>query len=55
MRINFHKGARCFEAKKAINHELESHGHGGGVEEDKEGMMMVVVVLIRRRGEDKES
>ena len=32
--INFHKGARCFEAKKAINHEPEAHGYSGGEEED---------------------
>ena len=33
--INFHKGVRCFEAKKAINHGLEAHGYGGGEEEDR--------------------
>ena len=27
---------KCFEAKKAINHELEAHGYGGGEEEDEE-------------------
>ena len=32
---------RCFEAKKAINHELEGHGYRGGGEEDEEGMMMM--------------
>ena len=26
----FIKGAMCFEAKKAINYELEAHSHGGG-------------------------
>ena len=36
MRIKLHKGARCFEAKKAINHELETHGYGGGEKEDDE-------------------
>ena len=30
------EGARCFEAKKAINHELEAHGYGGGQKEDEE-------------------
>ena len=34
MRINFHKRSRCSEAKKAINHELETHGYGSGEEED---------------------
>ena len=39
----FIKKARCFEVKKAINHELEIHGYGGGEEEDEEEMMMVGV------------
>ena len=26
----FIKGVRYFEAKKAINYELEAHSHGGG-------------------------
>ena len=41
--INFHKGVRCFEANKAINHELEVHGYGGGEKEDEEEMVMVGV------------
>ena len=28
------KGAKCFEAKKAINHELQAHGYGGLEKED---------------------
>ena len=32
----FVKRASYFEAKKAINHELEAHGYGGGEEKDKE-------------------
>ena len=32
----FIKGARCFEAKKAINHELKAHGYRGGEEENKD-------------------
>ena len=39
----FIKGARCFEVKKAINYELEAHGHGGSEEENEEGMMMMKV------------
>ena len=27
MRINFYKRVSGFEAKKAINHELEAHGY----------------------------
>ena len=42
-RLIFIKEARCFEAKKAINHELEVHGYGGGEEEDEEEMMMVTL------------
>ena len=30
------KGARYFEVKKTINHELETHGYGGAEEEDGE-------------------
>ena len=33
----FIKGARCFEVKKAINHELEAHGYGGLEEENGDG------------------
>ena len=33
----FIKGAKCFKAKKAINHQLEAHGYGGDQEEDEEG------------------
>ena len=33
----FIKGARCFEAKKAINYELGAHSHGGLEEEDGDG------------------
>ena len=36
MRINFHKGMSGFEAKKAINYELEAHSHGGLEEEDED-------------------
>ena len=40
--IDFIKGARCFEAKKVISHQLEAHGYGGGKKEDEEGKIMVV-------------
>ena len=39
----FIKRARYFETKKAINYELEAHGHGGGKEENEKGMMMMKV------------
>ena len=32
--IDFHKEARGFEAKRAINYELEAHSHGGFEEEN---------------------
>ena len=32
----FIKGTKCFEIKKATNHELEAHGYGGGEKEDEE-------------------
>ena len=52
MRIKLHKGARCFEAKKAINHELEAHGYGGGEkenEDDDDGRGCVVGVFKKKR------
>ena len=36
------KGVRCFEVKKAINHELEAHGYGSDEKADEEDKMMVV-------------
>ena len=36
MSINFRKRVKCFEAKKAINHELQARGYGGGEEENEE-------------------
>ena len=45
----FIKGARRFEAKKAINHELKAHGYGGGEkedeEDDKDGVCVYVLVV----------
>ena len=42
MMINFHKGMSGFEAKKAINYELEAHRHGGLEEEDEDREQMGV-------------
>ena len=37
MRSNFHKRNKWFEAKKAMNYELEAHSHRGLEEEDEDG------------------
>ena len=51
----FTKGVRCFEAKKAINHELKAHSHGGGGEEDEEERMMVVATSrMKEKGANDE-
>ena len=49
----FIKEVRCFEVKKAINHELEAHSHSGGGEEDEEERVTVVVAsTIMEKGEE---
>ena len=35
IRLIFIKRAKCFEAKKAFNHELAAHGYDGGEEQDE--------------------
>ena len=48
------KGARCFETKKAVNHELEAHDYGGGEKENEEDDDGGWLASLRRRGgEDK--
>ena len=43
MRINFHKKEQSvLSVKKAINHELQAHSHGGGGKEDEEEKVTVV-------------
>ena len=55
MRINFHKGTKCFEVKKAINHEFEIHGYGGGEkdEENDDGVCGWLRPWMRKRREDE--
>ena len=57
-RLIFIKEARCFEVKKAINHELEAHGYDGGEEEDEEDDDGVCVCVVcgqqwGKEGEDE--
>ena len=53
MRINFHKGVKSFEAKQAINHELETHGYSDGEEEDEKYNDGVYVCVGRECGREK--
>ena len=45
----FIKEARCFEAKKAINHDFKAHGFSNGEEEDGEndddGLLWVLLAF----------
>ena len=44
-------GVLHFEAKKAINHEIEAYGYGGGEEEDEDGVCVCVCVFGVNEGE----
>ena len=54
MGINFIKRARCFKAKKVINHELEVHGYGGEEEDGENNDNSVCVGYWREdKGEEE--
>ena len=54
-RLIFIKGAKCFEAKKAINHELKVHGYGGGKkDEEDDDSVWVSMCFEMNEGEEEK-